>query len=120
MINLTHIQKLLSRWRKKNFPYRRLKKKEIQALQMATGMAEEAGEVAHYVLKATHGIRGGQNGLDKQKIADGVIDSFTYGLGLLDVIGVNAEKALKEVIGEVLKRDWINNPTDGRGKQDGI
>lgn len=113
MINLSHIQKQLSIWRKKNFIYRKLRKKEALALQHSLGMAEEAGEVAHNVLKAVHGIRDGQNGFDKEKIADGVIDTFIYGMALFDVLGIDAEKVLKEVIGEVLKRDWINDPQNG-------
>lgn len=96
-------QKELAGWQVKNFG-------QADALQCALGMAEEVGEVCHHVLKGTQRIRGGMNGLNKAEIADGVADTLIYGLQLLSVLGLDAEKEIAAVIKKVLRRDWKNNP----------
>lgn len=98
-------QKQLDEWQAKNFG-----RHGDDALKCALGMAEEVGEVCHHVLKGTQRIRGGMNGLNKAEIADGVADTLIYGMQLLSVLGLDAEKEFTAVIEKVLRRDWKENP----------
>lgn len=102
-------QKELDVWQAKNFG-----RHDDDALKCALGMAEEVGEVCHHVLKGTQKIRGGIDGLNKAEIADGVADTLIYGLQLLSVIGVDAEKEIVSVIDKVLARDWKKDPTGSK------
>jgi len=102
-------QKELARWQAKHFGTH-----EDDPLRFVVGMSEEVGEVAHHVLKGIQGIRGGQGGINKHEVADGVADSFIYGMQLLSTLGINAEEVLERTINEVMQRDWINNPDNGK------
>ena len=111
-------QKELYDWQNTNFPSEALKKftkneliKIIKNLQMALGLCEEAGEIAHHVLKATQGIRGGVNGINKEQLGDGVADVLVFGQQLLSQNDINAEEVIDKTINEVLERDWKKNPT---------
>lgn len=98
-------QKELAEWGERNFG-----RHDDDVLKVALGMAEEVGEVCHHVLKGTQKIRGGIDGLNKAEIADGVADTFIYGIQLLSKLGMDAEKEISEVIDKVLARDWKKNP----------
>lgn len=98
-------QKELDEWQARNFG-----RHDDDALKCALGMAEEVGEVCHHVLKGIQRIRGGMNGLNKEEIADGVADTLIYGVQLLSVLGLDAEKEISAVIDKVLCRDWKSNP----------
>jgi NTP pyrophosphatase (non-canonical NTP hydrolase) len=102
-------QKQLDEWQARNFG-----RHDDDALKCALGMSEEVGEVCHHVLKGTQRIRGGTNGLNKAEVADGVADVLIYGIQLLSIIGVDAEKEIASVIDKVLERDWKKNP-EGNG-----
>ena len=111
-------QKELYKWQNTNFPSEDLKKytkneliKIIKNLQMALGLCEEAGEIAHHVLKATQGIRGGVTGINKEQLGDGVADVLVFGQQLLSQNDINAEEVIDKTINEVLERDWKKNPT---------
>lgn len=112
-------QKELSDWQKKNFPVDKLLEldkgelvKIILIQQMALGMNEEAGEVAHHILKGIQRIRGGTGGIDWKEVIDGVGDTDIFGLQLLSLGGIDAEEALPPVTDHVLSRNWIENPED--------
>ena len=98
-------QKELNIWQAKNFANH-----PDDALRCALGMAEEVGEVCHHILKGTQKIREGINGINKEEVADGVADTLIYGLQLLSVLGIDAEKEITAVIEKVLQRDWKKNP----------
>jgi len=111
-------QKELKEWQDRNFPrsrYEALEKDQlidmILAMQFSLGMAEEVGEVAHHILKGVQGIRNGVNGFNINQIADGVVDSSVFGQQLLSHFNIDTEKETEKVIGEVLQRDWLNNPS---------
>jgi NTP pyrophosphatase (non-canonical NTP hydrolase) len=115
-MDLRAIQRRLREWQLANFTQRQLTIKECCILQMALGMNEEAGEVACHVLKGTQSIRSGENGFDKEQIADGVIDAFVFGMQLLSLLDIDVEKALSTTLDEVLNRDWIKFPSNGVDK----
>ena len=109
-------QKELYAWQQRNFPTTKLEKlskeeliKIILILQITVGINEEVGEVSHHVLKGIQGIRGGVNGIQTDEVADGICDSLIYGLQLLSLLKIDAEKEFGKVIEEVLNRDWTND-----------
>ena len=113
-------QKELYDWQKRNFPTDHLLElpKEqligiILILQVTLGINEEAGEIAHHVLKGTQMIRGGANGINKKEVANGVGDNLIYGMQLLSLLKLKAEDEIPEVIEEVLARNWVDNPENG-------
>ena len=110
-------QKELKKWQDKNFPdddLFKLSKDElihiIRLQQMALGVNEEAGELAHHVLKGIQKIRGGTGGIDMKAAADSVADGLVFGTQLCSLENTDAESAIEQTIDEVLARDWINNP----------
>lgn len=114
-------QQELKEWQDRNFPrsrYEVLSKKElidiIFTLQVTLGICEEAGEIAHHVLKGVQGIREGINGIDKEQIADGVGDTLIYSEQLLSALNIDAEKELPKIIDTVLSRNWIEQPKGPR------
>jgi len=89
MVNLK--QKELADWQTRNFG-------QANTHDLALGMAEEVGELCHFVLKRKQGIREG-NGHDcKPEIADAFADTMIYGIQLMTSEGLDAEKVLEEVI----------------------
>ena len=118
MIDLKQVA--LKEWQDKNFPrsrYEDMTKDQlidmILVMQMALGVAEEAGEMVHHVLKGSQGIREGINGFDKVEIADAVSDGLIFGMQALSLLEVYAEKEIEKVTSKVLERDWVSNPEDG-------
>jgi len=111
MIHLKEIQMNLAMWQKQNFPERLLSNKDQHLIQLALGMNEEAGEVAHSVLKRSQGIREDQSTDDL--IEDGIIENFIYGMQMLTAINRDVESALIKVVNEILKRNWIKFPVNG-------
>ena len=113
-------QKELKEWQERNFPtdgLMSLEKEElikiILTLQVTLGICEEAGEVAHHVLKGTQSIRGGVKGINKKEVANGVGDNLIYGMQLLSLLNMDVEVEVEEVIREVLDRDWVKYPENG-------
>jgi NTP pyrophosphatase (non-canonical NTP hydrolase) len=83
---------------------------EDDIMRCALGMAEEVGEVCHHILKGTQKIRGGINGVNVDEVVDGVADTLVFGLQILSILGVDAEKEIGSVTENVLRRDWKKNP----------
>ena len=98
-------QKELKEWQERNFGTH-----NDNLLKCALGVAEEAGEICHHVLKGSQKIREGVDGINKEEVADGVADTLIYGIQLLSILGLDAEKEISAVIEKVLKRDWVKNP----------
>ena len=112
-------QKELYEWQSRNFPRERylvLSKEQlvdiIYTLQVTLGICEEAGEVAHHVLKGIQGIREGINGIDKEQVADGIADTLVYGQQLASELKIDLETEIPKVIDSVLQRNWIDNKVD--------
>ena len=93
-------------WQRENFGSH-----EDDLLKCALGMAEEVGETCHHILKGAQKIRGGVNGINKEQVADGVADTLIYGLQILSILGLDAEREISKVIDEVLKRNWNEDPS---------
>jgi NTP pyrophosphatase (non-canonical NTP hydrolase) len=102
MINLK--QKEFANWQKYNFG-------ETDIHEMILGVCEEAGEMAHWYLKGKQNIRGANESITKEKIADAFGDVVVFGIQAMTCIGMDAEEVLKKVFDEVLARNWKENPT---------
>jgi NTP pyrophosphatase (non-canonical NTP hydrolase) len=103
-MELNEIQKKLWEWENKHFP---------DAIgfpeQQVLGMCEEVGEISHMILKSIQKYREGRHGLTeevKAEIADGVHDTFVYGLQLLSELRIDIEPGFTETVKKVLERDW--------------
>lgn len=105
---LSELQSDTQAWREKNFPPEH-RTAELQAL----GVCEEAGELAHSVLKRFQGIRG----TDAEHLAaieDAAGDITIYLCGLFSSLGLDYEAAVSKAWTNVQQRDWQANPMDGR------
>jgi len=101
-------QKELADWNRRNFG-------DQPSEVFALGMAEEVGELCHYILKRRQGIREASCGSDlKAEIADAFADTVIYGVGLMDREGLDAEQVLIKTIKKVLKREWRKDKDDDR------
>lgn len=92
-------------WRAKNFPEAR------DGIRQALGVCEEAGEIAHHVLKLDQGIRGNEGHV--AEIADGIGDVVIYLTGLADYYGLDVQNCVMDAWAQVKNRDWIKNPETG-------
>ena len=93
-------QEDLAKWNRQNFG-------EQPSEHFALGMAEEVGELCHFILKRKQKIREGATGQDlKGEIADAFADTVIFGIALMDNEGLDAERVLVETITKVLARDW--------------
>ncbi|KKN53802.1 hypothetical protein LCGC14_0598950 [marine sediment metagenome] len=98
-------QKELKKWQLANFG-------DSNSSDMTLGMAEEVGELAHWILKRKQGIREGANGGDfKDEISDAFADVVIYGIQLLSDEGLDAEEAFTKTVAKVLNRNWKENPS---------
>ena len=114
-IELNELQKQLGRWYE-----RELKGKDETMLQTVTlqalGMTEEAGELAHAILKAQQEIRGYSDpGRVYTEVVDAVCDSMVFGMVLLWSMECSIENSLSNVIEKVLSRTWREDPENAGG-----
>ena len=100
-------QKELAEWQEKNFG-------KVCSERLALGMAEEVGELCHYLLKRKQGIREATNSDVKAEIADAFADVVIFGINLMEVEEINAEHVLEKTIDSVLNRDWVKYPNNGK------
>lgn len=106
-MDLTYIQEQTQAWREQSFPAEH-RTAPLQAL----GVCEEAGELAHAVLKMEQGIRGTR----EEHIAaaqDAVGDIVIYLMGLCTSLDINLEWCIAIAWAEVEQRDWSKNKQDG-------
>jgi NTP pyrophosphatase (non-canonical NTP hydrolase) len=75
-------------WRQKAYP--ETASIELQAL----GVCEEAGELAHAVLKYKQGIRGYDLKKTQAEVADAIGDIFIYACGVADKLDINVVNSI--------------------------
>ena len=68
-------------------------------------LAEEVGEIAR------HHRRG-----EREEVVDSVTDLFIFTLGLLEILGVDADRQVQKVLEDIEKREYKKNP-DGSFKR---
>ena len=106
-LDLQELQDKTQLWREHSFP-----PEHRTAVMQALGGAEEAGELAHAILKMEQGIRG-----DKIKhvgeVADSVGDIIIYLAGICSSLDLDLQTCVEAAWAEVSKRDWSKNPETG-------
>lgn len=108
MINFFELQKQYTEWLDHNFP-------NSTAQDQMTGVFEEAGELAHHILKGKQGIRGDCD-FHEDEAKDAVGDLIIFLMGfcsrkkwdLNDIVSTTWEK--------VKMRDWVKFPFNGIDK----
>ena len=105
---LDDLQLRVGMWARRNFPsdLARLR------LRIALGVCEEAGELAHAVLKRDQRFRGTDE--EHQAAAmDAVGDVVVYLMNMCDCEGWSLAEIISDTVASVTKRDWVASPRDG-------
>lgn len=101
---LWQLQRLLMEWQSRNF-VSRLTNQSTPAWQLALGVAEEVGELAHAILKHEQGIRGMQDEEAFLEAAgDAVADCTIFCIQLCTSLGLDFSTLLHLTAEEVMKR----------------
>lgn len=109
MIDLAQIQRDTQEWREKCFPPEH-RTPELQAL----GVCEEAGELAHALLKMKQGIRGDRIE-HMAAIADAAGDIVIFLMGLCSSLDLDLETCIGAAWEQVARRNWALFKDDGLG-----
>ena len=98
------LQFRLAEWQSRSF-VNRLTNQSAPAWQLALGVAEEAGELAHAILKHEQGIRGMQEE-DRffEAAGDAVADCVIFCIQLCTSLGLDFSTLLHLTAEEVMKR----------------
>lgn len=107
------LQKMVGEWGEKNFP----EENRITAMRCTLGVAEEAGELAHAILKRDQGIRGTREEHD-EAAQDAIGDIVVYLMHLCHTEGWDFRTIIWMTVDHVLKRDWLTDPAGGFINQD--
>lgn len=107
VLDIDAMQREHDLWRRRNFH-----DQAVLLEDQVLGCCEEAGEMAHHLLKLRAGIRGGE-----QEHVEGIIDAgcdfMVFFMGVCTQLGVNMELEFAKVWQKVKQRDWINDPERG-------
>jgi NTP pyrophosphatase (non-canonical NTP hydrolase) len=96
---LSTVQRESREWRAQAYPETR--GIELQAL----GVCEEAGELAHAVLKYKQGIRGYDREKTRKEVADAIGDIVIYACGVADQLDIDVSRAVYEAWEHVRDRN---------------
>ena len=109
MIDLEQIQREHKEWVERNFP----SESPDRDVEHATlGVCEEAGELAHAILKRAQGVRGSNADLTSEAL-DALGDIFIYSLTVADYFGMSIETIYASTWNKVKQRDWVADPQSG-------
>lgn len=79
---------------------------DTRLMRCALGANEEAGELAHVILKGLTGTYGFDDyNKVKEKAVDAVIDMIVFGLQILNDLGVKFEDVFPRVLDDVINRN---------------
>jgi NTP pyrophosphatase (non-canonical NTP hydrolase) len=104
---LRFLQEESQKWREHSFPPEN-RTVELQVL----GVAEEAGELAHAILKRKQGIRG-DSAYHVGQAADAVGDIIIYLAGVCTSLDLDMQTCVDEAWREVAERDWSKHKAKG-------
>jgi len=107
---ILQVQPQARAWRREAYPETR--GYELQAL----GVAEEAGELCHAVLKFKQGIRGYDYMKTKEEIEDAIGDIYIYASGVADEFGINMVEAIVKAWEYVKNRNITQGSDPGSGQ----
>jgi NTP pyrophosphatase (non-canonical NTP hydrolase) len=104
---LSTVQRESCEWRARAYPETR--SIELQAL----GVCEEAGELAHAVLKYKQGIRGYDREKTREEVADAIGDIMIYACGVADQLDIDISRAVYEAWEHVRDRNITQGSNPG-------
>lgn len=104
--SLSELQREHRAWIERNFPNQTLE-------DVVLGVCEEAGELAHHLLKMKQGIRGSVEE-HAAGIGDSIADLIIFGASIADFLGVDYGELVQSTWAKVSERDWVKFPADGR------
>lgn len=93
-------------WVKHNFP------NSVELWEPALGVAEEAGELAHTILKLHQGIRGTKEE-HMEMMEDAIGDICIYLMDLCNKAELDLTLCILKTWKQVRQRDWITFPKNG-------
>lgn len=105
LVDFDALQKEYNEWQERNFP-------GTTPVHQALGCCEEAGELAHAVLKLDQGIRG----TEEEHVAnmkDAIGDFVIYAMGISKSYDFTIDECVKLAWARVRQRDWIADPQAG-------
>jgi NTP pyrophosphatase (non-canonical NTP hydrolase) len=107
ILALSDLQVRLARWQVRNFGI-------ASDLQIALGVAEEAGELAHATLKRSQMIRGMED-LEAYRAAagDAIADIVIYAIQMSTNLRLDFGTLVEQVAERVLRRDWKKDAAAG-------
>ena len=104
---LADLQVELARWQHSNFGI-------ASDEQLALGVAEEAGELAHAVLKHSQRIRGlADQDTYREQAGDAIADAVIYAMQLATALRLDFAVLLHETARKVMDRKWREHPEHG-------
>jgi NTP pyrophosphatase (non-canonical NTP hydrolase) len=106
---LSTVQRESREWRAQAYPETR--NIELQAL----GVCEEAGELAHAVLKNKQGIRGYDRDKTRKEVADAIGDIMIYACGVADELDIDVSRAVNDAWQHVKERNITQGSDAGMG-----
>lgn len=107
-MDLVRLQEESQAWREQSFP-----PEHRTAPLQALGVCEEAGELAHAVLKMEQGIRGSRD-VHLMEAADAAGDIVIFLAGLCTSLGLNLGACVDSAWNQVKDRDWSQHKETGR------
>lgn len=94
------LQVRMARWQARNFGYQPIEREVL-------GVSEEAGELAHAVLKGLQGIRGmDDREAYRAKAADALADIAIYSMQVATSLRIDYGTIIQATAEKVLERDW--------------
>jgi len=100
-----HLQARLAQWQFKNFG-------SSSDEQLGLGIAEEAGEICHAILKRSQRIRGmADEDAYRELAGDGVADVVIYAMQLCTRLRLDFATVVAETAEIVMARDWKRTPS---------
>lgn len=104
---LSALQVMLVRWQTRNFG-------SADVREQTLGVCEEAGELAHAILKGAQGIRGLDNREKmREEAGDAIADCAVYLMQVCTALRLDFGTLLHGIAQNVLNRDWKRDPNGG-------
>lgn len=100
----------LCRWERHNFEHQPIYRNVL-------GVCEEAGELAHAVLKHEQAIRGcADYDAFREEAGDAILDIVVYAMNACTKLRLDFGILVRTGAAEVMKRDWVKFPENGIDK----
>lgn len=105
--SISKLQVQIAYWQSENFGV-------VSMERQALGVAEEAGELCHSILKHLQGIRGyDDENYFRVKAGDAIADATIYLMQVCTVLRLDFATLVRETGANVMGRDWVADKKSG-------